>query len=158
EDVEPRFYQISSRRFVLDIDIPPEAGMAAAIAAEEAAAKLVAETASTPAADGDVAVADAELAADGTQSEMVPTISTIGSTVRIAFPFEQDTPAAVFRRGDTVWMLFDTGVQISPLPITGALTQVARRLSVMPAGGTQIVRLDLASDRLATLGSEGRSW
>ena len=79
--------------------------------------------------------------------------------MRVVFPFEQDTAAAVFRRGDTVWMLFDTPTAIDrAAEHSDALTPVASGFSVIPAGDTQVVRLDLASERLATLGSEGRSW
>ena len=161
EGTVPRFYATGSRQFVVDIDIEREAGLAAAIAADEAASQR------------DEQVRAALLAAEQQASAMVPdetatsplasrtvtpAISEIGSTVRIAFPFEQETAAAVFRRGDTVWMLFDTGVEIQPPAPSRVLDSIASGITVVPAGPTKVVRLDLNGERLATLGSEGRSW
>ena len=50
-----------------------------------------------------------------------------------------------------------------PMPIEAppkneALDSIASGFMVIPAGGTKVIRLDLSTDRLATLGSEGRSW
>ncbi|HEY0919087.1 tetratricopeptide repeat protein, partial [Devosia sp.] len=114
----------------------------------------------------DVADASAPAGGDGgesaqpppPQTELTPIVSTVGHTVRIAFPFDRDTAAAVFRRGDVVWMLFETAATISAPANGEALDVIARRFQVTPAGGIQVVRLDLAVDRLATLGSEGRAW
>ena len=160
EGVEPRFYQLSPQQFVVDIDIDREAGIGAAIALEEAleaervAAAQAAASAAADGADG----GDTAVAGGGVQTEVTPVVSMVGSTIRIAFPFEQDTSAAVFRRGDTVWMLFDTPAAITAPPPSQTLSSVASGFEVVPAGDTKIVRMDLSRERLATLGSEGRSW
>ncbi|HTM78049.1 MAG TPA: hypothetical protein VL133_10520, partial [Devosia sp.] len=93
-----------------------------------------------------------------TAQTVTPYVSVLGSTVRVVFPFEQDTPAAVFRRGDTVWMMFDTTAGIAEPTQTEALDALASDFSVVPSGDTQMVRIDLSQDRLATLGSEGMAW
>jgi hypothetical protein len=85
-------------------------------------------------------------------------VTTVGNTVRITFPFDRDTAAAVFQRGDAVWMIFDTPTAIRPPQPDAPLAGIVGAFDVSPAGNTQIVRLDLAADRLATLGVEGRSW
>src|SRR5690606_27935867 len=54
--------------------------------------------------------------------------------------------------------LFDTSTAINAPTQTEALSAIATRFEVMPAGETEVVRLDLSAERLATLGSEGRSW
>jgi tetratricopeptide (TPR) repeat protein len=164
EGTAPRFYATSARQFVVDIDIDREAGLAAAIAADEAKAeraaalraalaeaeqKVGAETAPEAAAPSDAAEAP---------RAVVPVVSEIGATVRVSFPFDQETAAAVFRRGDTLWMLFDTTATIQPPAASPALDAIASGFAVVPAGATQVVRLDLAGERLASLGSEGRSW
>src|SRR5690606_8268077 len=89
---------------------------------------------------------------------ITPFVNVLGNTVRVVFPFDQDTPAAVFRRGDTVWMVFDTvsGIEI-PRDLS-ALDGIAQDLAVISSGETQVVRLDLSQERLATLGSEGMAW
>src|SRR5690606_28358808 len=70
----------------------------------------------------------------------------------------RETAAAVFRRGDTLWMLFDTTADIRPPAASRALDAIASEISVVPAGTTKVVRMELIGERLATLGSEGRSW
>jgi hypothetical protein len=166
--VTPRFYAVSKRDFIVDIDtpstVPASPDPTSVVADKEITAaliqaqggdawwapalKAIARTLALPAA----------VAGGQVQAPITPQVRTVGSTVQIAFPFDQDTPAAVFRRGDTVWMLFDTLTGINQPPFSQDLANLARDFTVVPAGDTQIVRLDLSSDRLASLGSEGRSW
>lgn len=168
DGVVPRFYATSKRQFIVDIDIAPAEGIAAAIVADEAAKQKALEI-QTALSEGQ-AGAEQPAAAEAPGSEqavalnsipqtaLTPTVSSVGPTVRIAFPFEQDTAAAVFRRGDIVWMLFDTGVAINNPAYSEALASIASGFEIIPAGDIKVVRLDLATERLATLGSEGRSW
>jgi hypothetical protein len=155
EGVEPRFYAISPSQYVLDIDIAGETlpqltpGQLTAeanhLAAEAEAQALAAE----PQVDA-LKVAAAET--------VRPFVNVLGNTVRVVFPFEQDTPAAVFRRGDTVWMIFDTVSGIEAPARSAELAEIAGDFVVISSGDTQVVRLDLKQDRLATLGSEGMAW
>ncbi len=166
DGVVPRFYELSPRNFVIDIDVAAEDGLKLALAAEEAtrkakqAADAEAAAKATPSddhpTDGEHG-GSAETATAAGES-IVPQVTTAGNTVRISFPFAKDTASAVFRRGDTVWMVFDTDQSISDPPASQALSSVASSLKVVAAGDTTVVRLDLAADRLATLGSEGRAW
>ncbi len=89
---------------------------------------------------------------------ITPFVNILGNTVRVVFPFEQDTPAAVFRRGDSVWMLFDTVSGINPPPTSSELGAIAKSFDVVSSGATQVVRIDLSKDRLASIGSEGMAW
>lgn len=172
DGVVPRFYATSKRQYIIDIDIGREEGIAAAIAASEAARQQVsatedvAESAVGPEA---TAAADEQPAATpgageeggsppGARTALTPVVSTVGPTVRVSFPFDQDTAAAVFRRGDVVWMLFETNVAINKPASSDALAAIASDFEVIPAGDIKVVRLDLVAERLATLGSEGRSW
>lgn len=167
EGVVPRFYQLSPRQFVVDIDVSTEEGLKAALATEEAAKLARAELAAV-AAEGEqrrIERLDMGQTEDGagelyptTRGVVAPLVSTVGGTIRISFPFEADTASAVFRRGGTVWMVFDTSQTILKPTPAEPLAQVIRNVEVVSAGDTQVVRLDLAEDRLATLGSEGRSW
>jgi hypothetical protein len=162
EGVTPRFYETSPRQFIVDIDIAREAGLAAAVAAEEkaeATAKALEEAAHENALAGQVAAADLHsVEPAAAPASLTPQVSTVGATVRVAFPFDRDTAAAVFRRGNTVWMLFDTDTSINVPEQSAELSAIASEFSVIPAGDTKVVRLDLSAERLATLGSEGRSW
>ena len=154
EGVTPRFYAITPSQYVLDIDIAgqglPELSRAELTeVAEQAAAQAEANAPEEP------QIAALQPAAAET---IRPFINVLGNTVRVVFPFEQDTPAAVFRRGDTVWMIFDTVSGIEPPAGSPEMDDIAQDFSVISSGDTQVVRIDLAQDRLATLGSEGMAW
>jgi len=167
DGITPRFYQLTPRQFVVDIDVSVEDGIKAALAAEEVQKKARAEADAASAEEEARKAARLGMqadAADGTVSTgveggpVVPSVTSTGGTIRVSFPFDHDTAAAVFRRGDTVWMVFDTDQDVqSPVP-ADALSAIASHVEVVAAGDTKVVRMDLSTDRLATLGSEGRSW
>ncbi len=153
DDVEPRFYEVTPSQYVLDIDIAGH-GLPGLTPADLEAANAEHEAAAQHAAEAPRIAALQPAAAEA----ITPFVNVLGSTVRLVFPFEQDTPASVFRRGDTVWMIFDTVSGIQPPPASSDLDSVASEFAVISSGDTQVVRIDLAQDRLATLGSEGMAW
>jgi len=158
-DITPRFYQSSPTQAVLDFDLSGGAKLPEfSPAALEAAAAAAHATTVEAEAAAHIDIPNPLTA--GTAETVVPFINVLGSTVRVVFPFVQDTPAAVFRRGNTVWMIFDTVAGIAPLAKSDDLDNLTAGsgFSVMPAGDTQVVRIDLNDDRLATLGSEGMAW
>jgi len=150
EGVEPRFYEISPSQYVLDIDIAGQGLPALTLADLAATAEQEAPAEAEPPR---IAALQPEAA-----ETITPFVNVLGSTVRLVFPFEQDIPAAVFRRGDTVWMIFDTVTGIRPPQSSDDLGAVASEFAVIASGDTQVVRIDLAQERLATLGSEGMAW
>lgn len=155
DGVTPRFYQTSPTQYVLDVDLAghalPElkAEDLEADAAKSAAAAEAAKKAEEP--------KTASLQ-QGAATTIRPFINVLGSTVRVVFPFEQDTPAAVFRRGDTVWLMFDTASGIDQPAKSPDFDALAKEFAIIPSSDTQVIRLDLSQDRLATLGSEGMAW
>lgn len=155
--VTPRFYENSPNQYILDIDIAgvglPSFTAASLVEEAEAEAEAVPDTPAGP----DTAQVD-KLFPESAAPTVTPFVSVLGSTVRVVFPFEQDTPAAVFRRGDTVWMMFDTISGIMPPTHSEALDALASEFAVVASGDTQVVRVELTQDRLATLGSEGMAW
>src|SRR5690606_33437206 len=155
EGITPRFYELAPGRYVLDVDIagaaPPAFEVSELIETAEAST-----AAQQPAAEHAIPVNALYPAAH--QQTVQPFVSVLGSTVRVVFPFEQDTPAAVFRRGDVVWMMFDTIAGIQPPDPSEELDALASGFEVVSSGDTQLVRVDLSKDRLATLGSEGMAW
>lgn len=151
--VVPRYYENTPREFVVDIDVK------GAKQGTVDLASLLPESAKPAAVMN--ASAPAEEAASSKTSDQVsvqPTVETVGKTVRVIFPFEAETAAAVFRRGDVLWMLFDTKTKILSPKEGSGLDAIANGFKVVSTGGTQIVHLNLSTDGLATLGSEGRSW
>lgn len=157
EGIKPRFYENNPRQFILDVDIAG-AGLPALTPAELAEQAHEQAPEEHAVAEGAVHPQVDKLFPESAAQTVTPFVSVLGSTVRVVFPFEQDTPAAVFRRGDTVWMLFDTVSGILPPEQTDELDALASEFAVVPSGDTQVVRIELSQDRLATLGSEGMAW
>jgi len=153
DGVTPRFYATSETQFIVDIDTG-ETQLQKPI---DAAALLEAAKAAPAGATGEGGDGLAQLEA-APAAVITPFFSAVGSTVRVVFPFDRDTPAAVFRRGDTLWMVFDTMTGVNPPPADRGFDVVAKSFTVAPSGGTQIVKIELNGDRLATLGSQGMAW
>lgn len=153
--IEPRFYATSPSQYVLDIDIEGQ------VLPQLTAADLVAGAQPDVAAAG-LAGSNAPLTAtlDTVAPETItPFVTMLGNTVRVVFPFQQDTPAAVFRRGDAVWLVFDSQSQVAaPTDMTQLQVITSDFVPTSVGNDTQVVRIDLSQDRLATLGSEGQSW
>ncbi|KKB79890.1 hypothetical protein VW35_05255 [Devosia soli] len=156
--VAPRFYSTGPNQYVIDIDI--EGSTLPEITAEALASELPKEQPSGETTHNAVAERTA-LPADLTAEappKLKPFVTMLGSTVRVVFPFEQDIPAAIFRRGDSVWLVFDTQSAIQPPDDPKDLSNIAREFVVTSSDDAQIVRIDLSQDRLATMGSEGQAW
>lgn len=162
EGVEPRFYRLNERKFVVDLDrLEPTVATSTAQellerAQAEAEARALAEA--SAAQDAETIVDGPTPVPENTLEELTPTVSRVGSTVRVTFPFEVETPAAVFRRGDVVWMVFDSTANINAPSEDGALSEISDDFSVVSTGDTQVVRMKLDPARLASLGSQGVGW
>ncbi|MCZ4272711.1 hypothetical protein [Maritalea porphyrae] len=163
EEVEPRFFNEEKRRYTLDLDFSNNESISVPLAdlvegnIPEDLELTVEEQEKTPAE----IMQEAKLERGPSfsrQTAITPFINRIGGTVRLVFPFEQDTPAAVYKRGGAVWMVFDTHVNIGEPSDMDMMGGIASDFEVDSAGETQIVRLNMNAERLATLGSEGRSW
>jgi len=161
EGVEPRFYAENKQEYVIDFDVANPDDEAIDLATLMAENEIAEQLADGNAGETEMAASEGisvDVPEGGTQSRVKPFIDKVGSTLRVVFPFEQETPAAAFRRGDVVWMIFDTPAAIGEPDESDDFAALASAFSVSPSGGTEIVRMTLATDRLATLGSEGRSW
>ena len=80
-----------------------------------------------------------------------------GANLRLDFPFAAATPAAVFRRGRMMWLVFDTEARID----TAALSddKMIRKVSLDRSGdGATIMRLALDQPKLASFFSDGSAW
>ncbi|MDV3250480.1 hypothetical protein DevBK_03935 [Devosia sp. BK] len=153
--ITPRFYSTGPNQYVLDIDV--EGQGLPEFSAEALAAEVPHDTADAGAEAGQGASTGQDLTVVP-PSEITPFVTNIGSTVRVVFPFTQETPAAIFRRGDSVWLMFDTSSAIQIPSDLEELSDISDEFVVSMADNAQIVRLDLSKDRLATMGSEGQSW
>ncbi len=162
DGVVPRFFKNSERRFVIDIDLlQPEIKT---VSAEQLLAEIEQERAlreamaSQEAEEKDASSAMVRQIGISEQAEITPEVSRVGSTIRIAFPFDRETSAAVFQRGDFLWMIMDTTTMINAPDDQQLLATISDDFTVISAGDMQIVRMEMNERRLASIGSQGPSW
>jgi tetratricopeptide (TPR) repeat protein len=82
----------------------------------------------------------------------------VGEGLRLTFPFANATPAAVFRRADAVWLVFDAA---APIDISKLVTQpigAVRSAVVTRTQGGQVVRIKVDRPRLTSLEADGPTW
>ncbi len=143
---------------------PPQTTPAAAPAAPPpAAAAVPAEAPRLAAADAAPANAQAPPAAAAPKSPRDPNLvdvqfARLGDDLRLTFPFAAPTPAAVFRRTDTLWLVFDTEATIDIEAVKADSTGTVRSAQVLPLPGGQAVRIKLERPRLASVVSDGTHW
>ena len=115
------------------------------MSAAPAAMKKAAVARAAPAPDANAAVA-AELHSDG-------------DNMRLAFPFAVPTAAAIFRRADTLWLVFDSKASIDLAGLHAGPSQPIRGASFeRGSDGAAIVRLRLSRPRLVSVTGDGPSW
>jgi tetratricopeptide (TPR) repeat protein len=128
-------------------------------AAAEAPPALPAEAAAEPAAaEAAEPGKPAAAAASGKDAPVVVRVVRQPENLRLNFPFGSPTPAAVFRRADALWFVFDTDKTID-LSAVSAENRIIRNAAVVhPQAGETIVRLRLERPQLASLAADGPGW
>ncbi len=97
------------------------------------------EAAAAQPADGDKASVTAQRDADG---------------LRVTFSFSALTPAALFRRADTVWLVFDAPQPVNVVPIRGKGGALVAEVNSLSIGKGQAVRIRLNRPQLPSLAGE----
>jgi hypothetical protein len=120
--------------------------------APEPESKVVAQA--KPAAE---ATKGATVSADAAGDPIRPIIQTVGDTVRIAFPFDRKTPGAVYRRGDNLWIVFDTDREIDAAPLSGE-SPVLAGAEAFTSDGAKVVKLSMKKPPLTTVSPDGSAW
>jgi predicted negative regulator of RcsB-dependent stress response len=77
--------------------------------------------------------------------------------LRVTFSFAAPTPAALFRRADTVWLVFDHAKPIDIEPIRAKGGIVIGDVSLLPLEKGQAIRLRLNRPQIPSFESEGRA-
>jgi tetratricopeptide (TPR) repeat protein len=88
-----------------------------------------------------------------------PTIASVDARrdsdgLRVTFPFEVATPAAAFRRGDTVWLVFDTSKPVDVEAIRSKGGAMIGEVGRIPLDKGQAVRIRLTRPLVYSLTSE----
>lgn len=85
-------------------------------------------------------------------------IRRAGDSVRLTFPFPVPTPAAIFRRAGTLWMVFDTRGEVALPTLTPEIGGMIRHAQGTPLPDGYVVRLMLDRPRLVGAVAEGTNW
>ena len=134
--------------------VPPggEPAAAAPVSAPHDPPAPAARPESVPAAP---VVAAAPPAAD---APLRPAVTVVGQTVRLSFPFDRRTPAAVFRRADTLWLVFDTSRKLDAAALAAAAPEVVASSDLITGNGVATLRLKLKKTPLTTMAPDGLGW
>ena len=82
-----------------------------------------------------------------------------GDKLRVELPFAAPTPAAVFQRADTLWLVFDSPAQIDLTALQADNDNGVREiLSERSDDGAVVVRIKLVRPRMASLEADGPGW
>jgi len=91
-------------------------------------------------------------------SEVRATVAPAPNGVRILFSFEEPVASAIFRRGDRVWIVFDTARQINVSDLIADRTRSFSDVSVTDTENGKVVRLRLRGGWLTSAESNGQNW
>jgi tetratricopeptide (TPR) repeat protein len=97
-------------------------------------------------------------AAEETLNFVAAEARRIGNSVRVVFPFREQVSTALFRRNNSIWMVFDSDATIDVRGMRSALGDTATNVSIEKHGGYSVLRVDVSSATLATLGADGNAW
>jgi tetratricopeptide (TPR) repeat protein len=78
--------------------------------------------------------------------------------VTFEFPFASATPAAVFRRGDTLWLVFGSEDAIAMAPLEGEIGRSIKGVTRTRARDAELVRIRLDRPMLVSAQTEGTAW
>jgi len=123
-----------------------------------------------PAPEAPQAVASEPSAAEMAAMPTVPTEQEAATTPPVeapsgpplfnfSFQWSGDVGAAVFRRADNIWVIFDaaTNLDLSPLRVEGA--PVIERIDQLPIGGASVLRMRVPDNTVnASARREGFNW
>ncbi|WP_291851857.1 tetratricopeptide repeat protein [Bradyrhizobium sp.] len=76
-------------------------------------------------------------------------------SLRVTFSFDAPTPAALFRRADTVWLVFDQTLPIDVEPIRAKGGAILGDVSRLPLEKGQAIRIRLNRPQMPSLESQG---
>jgi tetratricopeptide (TPR) repeat protein len=81
-----------------------------------------------------------------------------GENLALRFPFALPTAAAVFRRADVLWLVFDTDADIQLAQLAHDPSHNIKAATVMRLQDAAVVRIRLEHPKLTGLSMEGNAW
>ena len=137
---------------------PKDAAAAAAPASPVSLAPTLAAVAAPP-QPAKPAAAGRKLPPADPNAPVIVDVRQSGDTLRAEFPFVAATPAAVFQRADTFWLVFDSAAMIDISALTKDTSRTIRSVALEHgADGEAIVRIKLERPRLVSLETDSPGW
>ena len=139
-------------------------------AKNELAAVEVAAPAAIPGKDANSAIALLDTApaakeaapaiavASSSSEPVLATLSRQAGRSAIVFAFGEPTAGALFRRGETIFLVFDTARSIQVDEIASAAPRFLRAIEQIELPQGRLIKLKLDKRRLTSLESDGGSW
>lgn len=89
---------------------------------------------------------------------LIPTVGRQSGRFAISFPFIEPTAAAVFRRGDVLWIVFDSLRPIDVTPIKDDPTRSVVSAEFSRSENGSVLRIRMQHARLPSVEREGNTW
>jgi tetratricopeptide (TPR) repeat protein len=115
------------------------------------------KTAAAPVTPTAPAPATAAAANQGT-GKVIAELAHQGANLKLSFAFAVPTPAAVFFRADTLWIVFDSKADIDLGALQGESTRTIRGAEFIHAPDADVVRIKLDRPHLASVAADGPVW
>jgi tetratricopeptide (TPR) repeat protein len=91
-------------------------------------------------------------------SRVTLTVEHDSNNLSLLFPFRKATPAAVFRRGDALWIVFDTEAELSIAALEAEIGRRIRSAQLTHRLGVAVLRITLERPQLVSVANEGAGW
>jgi tetratricopeptide (TPR) repeat protein len=131
----------------------PVAAPAAKPAPEAPAVPALPQAAATP------AVPAPGPAVAGTGSgKLAVELARQGDKLTLSIPFPTQVAAAVFRRADMLWLVFDTTVDLDLSALDADHGRTIRSYDVIHASDAEVLRLKLDRPQLSSVAADGNMW
>lgn len=86
------------------------------------------------------------------------TVTQVRNGLRLYFPFQEAVASAVFRRGDRVWIAFDTQREIDVSELAADVTRSFSDVTIVKTAEGQLLRVKLKGGWLTSAESDGKNW
>jgi tetratricopeptide (TPR) repeat protein len=81
-----------------------------------------------------------------------------GANLKLTFPFKTSTAAAIFTRADTLWIVFDSDVDIDLSALDGEPSHAIRSATLTRTPDADVIRIKLDHPHLSTVDVDGPVW
>jgi tetratricopeptide (TPR) repeat protein len=81
-----------------------------------------------------------------------------GENLKLTFAFPGPVPAAMFRRADALWLVFDTPAKIDVTALGNDATRTIRTATATTMDNAQVVRIQLERPRLMSVATDADTW